>query len=417
MRTKAIVTIVALFGWLQCYGQLSIDECYEKARANYPSIRQYDLIEKSRQYNLSNAGSGYLPQISISAKGSYQSEVTSLPIAIDGIEGLRRDQYGATIDVNQTIWDGGVVRAKKESIRSLSEVDKKNVDVELYSLNERINQIYFGILLFDAQLEQNRLYNEELQRNFDRVNNSLKNGTANKADLDAVMVEQVSSNQKRSQLIHSKTAYVGMLAALVGEKLPTDIKLVKPEDVTQVDTTNNRLELQLFDAQKKNLEVQNSQITAELMPKFGAYVTGGYGRPGLNMLTNKFSPYYVAGLKLSWNISSFYNVKNSRRLVQNNIAAVDVKEKTFLFNSNIDIATKLSEIDKYRDQLKYDDQIISLRNSVKLAAEAKMANGTISGTDLMREVTAEELAKQDKIYHNIELLLAQYNLKYLTNNF
>lgn len=416
MRKKIIPTIFALVLFSESFGQLTITDCYQKARLNYPSIVRYDLIDKSKQYNLSNANSGYLPQISLSGKVSYQSHVTQIPISMPGIEGIKNDQYNATLDINQSIWDGGVVRSNKESIKSLADVDKKSLDVELYSLNERINQIYFGVLLFNAQLDQNRLYVDQLQRNYDKIHSCVQNGVAEQSDLDAVKVEQLTAMQTRADLSHSKTAYIGMLSALIGQNLNSDVELITPAQDNVDRVSNNRPELELFAAQKKNLDIQNRKITADLMPKLGAYVSGGYGRPGLNMLSNDFSPYYTVGARLSWTISGFYNTRNSRLLIQNNIKTVDAQEKTFLFNSNIDIDSKQSEIAKYRDQMQYDDQIISLRESVSKSSESKMLNGTISGIDFMRDVTAENMAKQDKIYHKIELLLSIYNLKYLTNN-
>lgn len=417
MKTNIIGVIVAIFASGVCYAQPTIEQCYGMARDNYPSIKRFALIQKASQYNLSNANSGYLPQISLSAKASYQSEVTEMPIAIPGVASMQRDQYGATLDVNQTIWDGGNISARKDGIRASSEVEKNNLEVELYSLNERINQIYFAILLFNAQLEQNRLYADELQRNYDKINSSVINGVANKADLDAVRVEQLKTIQSRSTITHSKTAYLAMLSALIGRKLSDETMLISPAVIDDLDTTNYRPELNLYAAQIKNFEAQNKQINSEMMPKFSAYLSGGYGRPGLNMLKNGFAPYYIGGVKLSWNISSFYNTKSSRNLIKNSIKNVEVQKNTFLFNNQIDVSTKQSEIAKYRDQMQYDDEIITLRNAVKTSSESKMDNGTISGIDLMRDVTAEQMAKQDKILHQIELLQAIYNLKYATNNF
>lgn len=152
------------------------------------------------------------------------------------------------------------------------------------------------------------------------------------------------------------------------------------------------------------------------MPKFGFSVTGGYGKPGLNMLENDFSTYYIGGVKLSWNIGNFYTKKNNRSKIQTNISSVETQRETFLFNTSLDIAQKDNDITKYFEQLKYDDEIIALRNSVKQASEAKMANGTLSGTDLTRDINAEQMAIQDKILHETELLLAIYNIKFATNN-
>lgn len=416
MKTKSISFIIALLTCLPCFAQLHIENCYQKAQANYPLIKQYGLIEKTKEYNLSNANKGYLPQVTFSAKATYQSEVTEIPVQMPGIETISKDQYSATIDVNQTIWDGGAIKSQKESVRTAAEVDKMNVEVSIYAINERVNQLYFGILLADAQINQNQLLQDELKRNYDQVQSYVQNGIANQADLDAIKVDQLKAKQNEAQFFSTKKAYVEMLSKLIGEELSENTEFVKPEPIRPIANEINRPELAFYDAQIKNLEAQNSQITSGLMPKLGLFVTGGYGKPGLNMLEPDFSPYYIGGIKLSWNIGNFYTKRNSRNKIQTSVSSIETQRETFLFNTALDVTQKDNNIYKYFDQLKYDDEIIALRNSVKRASEAKMANGTLSGTDLTRDINAEQMAIQDKILHETELLLAIYNLKFVTNN-
>lgn len=415
MKLKLTCLFFMILTFNNVFAQLSIDQCYEKAHKNYPLISQYDLISQLSEYNISNIGKGYLPQISLSVKANYQSEVTEIPISMPGINPISKDQYSAVVEVNQTIWDGGVIRSKKEGLRIESEVENRGLDVNIYALNERVNQLYFGILLFDLQLKQNQLYREELQRNYDKVYSYMLNGIANQADIDAIKVEQLKAIQTQNTLNYSRKAYVEMLSVLIGDTITDHTVLDKPKTIIN-NNSIFRPELDLFDAQIKNIEVQNRQITAQLMPKIGVFFTGGYGRPGLNMLKNNLSGYYVAGARLTWNFGAFYTYKNNRHLLKTNIKLVEVNRDVFLFNTNIDISKRRNEIDKFREQLKYDDQIIELRTSIKESSEIKMANGTISGVDFMRDVTSEQSAKQDKIYHEIEMLLAMYNLKYVTNN-
>ncbi len=403
---------------LTALAQVTIEDCYRKAQANYPLIKQYDLIEKTKDYNLSNADKGYLPQVMFSAKATYQSDVVHFPISVPGIDAplIPKDQYGATLDINQRIWDGGDIKSKKESIRTSAEVDKKNVKVDVYSINERVNQLYFGILLTDAQLRQNQLLQDDLKRNYERTQSYVQNGIANQADLDAIKVEQLKTNQSKVQYFNTKKAYVEMLSKLIGEELNSDTEFVKPSMERPSTLTINRPELELFDAQIKNLEIKNQEINAGLMPKLGLFVTGGYGNPGLNILENAFTPYYIAGAKLTWNIGNFYTRKNNKNKIQTNIHAVETQRETFLFNTLLDITQKDNSINNYLDQLKDDDEIIALRSSVKRASEAKMANGTLSGTDLTRDINAQQMSMQDKILHEMQLLLAIYNLKFATNN-
>ncbi|MFV0419727.1 MAG: TolC family protein [Dysgonomonas sp.] len=398
---------------------ITLDECHTKARRNYPLIKRYQLIEKSREFNLSNAAKGYLPQISLSAKASYQSEVTKIPISVPGIDvkGLSKDQYSATIDVAQTIWDGGVISAKKDIANASANVEQKQVDVDLYTINDRVNQLYFGILLLDAKINQNDLLQEELERNYNRVFSYIQNGVANQSDLDAVKVEQLKAQQNNTLLQSARKSYIDMLATLTGEAINDNDELQKPQGEGLVISRQvNRPELDLFEAQLNNLEIQKKSIKTAYMPKLGLFVTGGYGKPGLNMLENDFSPYYIGGVRLSWNFGSLYTQKNDKSLIETSQNLLLTQRETFLFNMSMETVQEQNEIDKNRDLLKYDDEIIYLRSNVKKAAETKVENGVLTVTDLLREINAEDMAKQDKIQHEIELLLSIYNLKFTTNN-
>ena len=177
-------------------------------------IDKSGLIEKTKEYNISNAGKGYLPQVSLSAKASYQSDVTEIPVDLPGIDirGIRKDQYQAMLQLDQVVWDGGNIRARKEVTRATSEVDKQKLEVDMYAINERVNQLFFGILLLKEQLKQNQLMQEELQRNYDNVAAYVKNGIANQADLDAVKVEQLNNIQQRHTLEATYRAYGKMLS-------------------------------------------------------------------------------------------------------------------------------------------------------------------------------------------------------------
>lgn len=416
MKHRIFTLIIMVFIVLQGYAQLSIEDCYEKAELNYPLIKQYGLIEKSKDYNLSNTGKGYLPQIEFSAKATYQSEVIKIPINIPNIKGLSKEQYGATIDINQTIWDGGNIKSQKDNITSQAVVDKKNLEVSIYSIRQRINQLFFGILLYDEMLKQNMLYQEDLKRNFDQISAYMQSGIANRADMDAVEVEQIKAKQKRTELEYGKKAYLEMLSVFVNEQIDENIQLRKPTSKDLYLTNNKRPELEMYDAQLHNLDVQRNEVNATLMPKLSAFVTGGYGRPGLNMLKNKFSAYYIGGVSLSWNLSSLYTRKNKLNNIEISKSMIESQRETFLFDNRMDISQSKIDIEKIRQILKSDDNIIRLRGSVKNSAEAKVANGTLSVLELMKEVNAEQQAIQDKIVHEIELIQAIYNLKYITNN-
>lgn len=400
------------------FAQMSIEYCYQKAQNNYPLIIQYQLIEKMKEFSLSNANKGYLPQVSLNVKATYQSDVTDIPIKIPGITipGLSKDQYSAAIELNQLIWDGGAINSIKKSIIADAEVQLKQTEVSIYSVNDKINQLYFGILLIDAKLEQNQLLIKELQRNFELVFALSQNGVAAQSDLDAVKVEQIKALQNSVQLNFSRKSYIEMLSLLIGEKLAENTIFSKPTVSTDNSKQIKRIELSLFDVQNRRFDSQEEEIKNSVMPKIGLVVTAGYGKPGLNMLSDDFSAYYFAGLNFRWNLGKFYTRQNNYELLALNREVIETQKKVFLLATDIEIAKKEKNIEKSREILKYDEEIIKLKNSIKQTAEIKLANGTYTVSDLLREISAEDLAKQNKIHHEIELLLAIYELKFTTNN-
>lgn len=407
--------------------ELTLKECQQQAQAHYPLIKRYGLIEKTKEYNISNAGKGYLPQVSLSAKASYQSDVTEIPVDLLGIDirGIRKDQYQAMLQLDQVVWDGGNIRARKEVTRATSEVDKQKLEVDMYAINERVNQLFFGILLLKEQLKQNQLMQEELQRNYDNVAAYVKNGIANQADLDAVKVEQLNNIQQRHTLEATYRAYGEMLKIMINHPTPLTENTLKKPDVNallykgEAYSTEfiRRPELNLFAVQNQQLEAQRKQLTAKNLPRLDLFVQGAYGNPGLNMLKNEFSAYYVAGVRLSWNFGNLYTRKNESRQLILNQQDVNVQKETFLFNTHLEITQNNSEIKKLTELMKNDEEIITLRNNIKKSAQAKVANGTLTVTEMLREVTAENIAMQDKILHEIQLLSAIYELKYTTNQY
>jgi outer membrane protein TolC len=402
---------------------LTVEDCHRLARANYPLVEQYDLIGKTEEYNLSNAAKGWLPQVTFSAQASYQSEVTKLPFdpaqlgfAGVSIPTLSRDQYGAKVEVGQTIWDGGAVGAARDGVRAAAEAERASIDVNLYALNERVNGLFFGILLAGGQLDQIAILEEELARNYERVASCLRAGIAMQADLDAIRIEQLKAAQQKAALNATRRAYIEMLSQLTGSELGAETEFVKPSALHPANLTVKRPELAMFDAQTRSIEARMKRLNASITPRLGIFATGGYGKPGLNMLTDEFRSYYVVGARLSWNIGGLYTRRNDRRQIAADIRGVQLRRDAFMLNTDLDIAQKTTEIDRLREQLAYDDQIIALRGSVRRSSEERMAGGTLSGTDLARDINAEQAARQDKVLHEMEMLLAIYNLKFATNN-
>lgn len=404
---------------------IGITQCYEWAKSNYPLIRQYRLIERTSDYDVSNANKGWLPQLSVNVKASYQSETTRLPFdsealasVVPGLEipQLSKDQYQAVAEINQNIWDGGGIRMAKKLSRAQAVTEKSRLESNLYELNDRVNQLYFGSLLQDELLRQNSFLQKDIQVNLDRISAMMENGVANQSDRESLEVELLNARQKEIELKAVRSAYRQMLGILIGKKEMEKVSLQIPSVPGNIfPVVMDRPELRTFAAQDRQLEVQRQQTTVGLMPKVGLFLQGGYGRPGLNMLENSFEPFYIAGLRLTWNMGKWYTLKNDRHKIEVNRRTIGVQRETFLFNTRLDLIRNHKEIKKISDLIKTDNEIISLRTSIKKAAEVKLANGVISVADLIREINAEDLARQAAATHQIQRLVAIYNYMYITN--
>jgi outer membrane protein TolC len=409
------VTSISLWG--QDRPKWSIEELQQRAEKNYPLAKQYGLIEQSRDYTLSNASKGYLPQLGLSARATFQSDVTQLPAAMPGVKPMNKDQYQAVVELNQTIWDGGAIEAQKKLARASSETELKRAEAELYAVRERVNQLFFGTLLIEEQLRQTDIFISELSNSFKKISAFVDNGIATKSDLDAVRVEILKADQKREELTMTNSTYRDMLAALTGVQEVKDNILIKPKaDLHNASGEINRPELGVFDAQMKLLTSQESGIKASTMPRFNLFLQGGYGNPGLNMLKNEFSTYYIGGVRLVWNFGSFYTKGNSIKQLESSRERIRVQRETFLFNNSLAERQQINEVDKLAKQLATDEEIIGLREGIKKAAEKRLEEGTISVSDLIREINAENLARQERATHEIMHLMAIYSIKYLKNN-
>ncbi|MBR8706715.1 TolC family protein [Bacteroides pyogenes] len=413
----------SFFLWLPVagtYAQTTLDECRRKAQEHYPLVRRYSLIERAKAYNIENASKGYLPQFAFSAKATYQSDVTELPLKIPNIDmkGIPKDQYLVMLELQQNVWDSGKIRIQKKQAAAEAEIERQNVNVEMYALNSRINRLFFGILLLDEQLKQNILLQEELKRNEQQITAYRKYGIANRSDLDAVSVELLNTRQKQMELSTLRAAYLKMLSLFVGEELLPETVLEKPVLVKPFSDTEEiyRPELLWFDAQKNGIHVQEKALSIRHLPHLSLFAQGAYGNPGLNMLKNKFSPFYVAGLRLVWNFGSLYTLKNDRKLISDRYRQIDNSRDVFLFNTRLQMVQQRQAIRSLEQQMQDDDEIIRLHGNIRRSAEAKVANGTLTVTELLRELTAESLARQTKALHEIQWLMAIYELKHTTNH-
>ena len=391
---------------------LSLQKAYELAQQNYPLIKQRDLIKQSSDYTIDNLSKGYLPQFSLGAQATYQSEVTQVKVPIPGvtIEPPNKDQYKILADINQLIYDGGVIKQQK-SIQQLSqEAEEQKVEVELYKLKERINQLFLGVLFLDEQLKQVDLVKADLNNGIKKVQALVDNGVAFKSNLNVLKAEQLKADQRIIELKSSRKGLIDVLGLFINQTLEENKKLETPKAVSPVITTEiQRPELKLYSLQQKLIGGQLGLIDSRNKPKASLFLQGGYGRPGLNLLKNEFDFFYTTGVRLNWSFGGLYTRKSEIKIIELNQKTVDIQKEVFLLNTNTQLKQQQSEIDKLQQLVDKDKEIIDLRIKVKDAAKAQLENGVITSNDYLREVNAEDQSRQSLITHQIQLLQAQIN--------
>ena len=425
MKRTHLLTILALL-MVFCSSAQSLDECRRLAREHYPEIRQYDLIDATEQYNLSNAARAWIPQVMFSAQATYQSATPTYPEAFNaileanGVEmaGIRRDQYKVALDVSQNIWDGGQSKANREIAEAEAKEQRSRVDVTLYDLQSRVDNLYFGILLLDEREAQTETLISLLESNLKRMQTYYNNGVAMQADVDAIEAELLTARQTLGQVESSKASYRRMLEVFIGEPLTSD-KLERPAMVDLKSRTSARPELALFDAQESKIEAQRRAINSSVMPRFSAFAQGYYGYPGMDMfksmMTAEWTLNAIVGVRMSWNIGAFYTKRNNLDKLNTAQQQVAVQRDIFLFNSEMQTTQEDGEIVRLRKAVEDDDRIVELRRRVRMAAESQLENGVIDATELLRKISDETTATLNRSTHEIELLQTIYRLKTTLN--
>lgn len=408
--------MVAICAGYAAHAQTTLDECIGWAYDNYPQIKEMSLIEMTKGIDLKNAAYAWLPHLNISGKATWQSEVVEIPIDIPGMDiNIPHDQYGLTAEFTQQIWDGGTSRSQKELAEAGAEVKKTQLETNLWSIRSRVQNVFLGIILIDKQLELNRLLRESLERSSEEVKSRMEAGVALPSDLDQVSVNILSCLQQRASLDADRKSYVKILGLLTGRDM-TDVELAVPQDaVNYVDDGardfETRPEMAFYAAQLKQNEFQRRQLNTLISPKLNLSLQGGYGRPGMNMLSGDFSGYFVAGLKLQWNIGALYTRGLDKRKVNADAQKIDLTRKSFILNSSVEAEQKNNAILKARDVLEKDSEIIALRQRIRASGENQYREGTIKMNDYLSMLDEEYKAKANESMHEVQLMMAVYDMK------
>lgn len=409
-------------GSIACEAQLTLEHCLERAEENYPVIKKYGIVEKISAIELSDINKSWLPQVTAYGQATGQNSVPEFPDALRGVleqmgqemRGMGKTQYKIGVDVSQTIWDGGVSKARRETARAKQSEQEAALNAEMYGIRERVESIYFGILLIDKQMEQTETTLALLGSNLEQLRAMRRNGTAMQCDVDMLEAQKLNISQQLASARGNRKAYCRMLKVLTGEAADGKT-LAVPEASIPADMTSNRPELRLFDARMSSNNTQLQAIKASVMPRVGLFAQAYYGYPGFNyfesMRNRSLSVNIMAGVKVSWNLGALYTRRNDTNRISLSNRSIEADRDRFIFDTRLTTARQKTDIETMREVMADDSRIVALRANVRKAAESQLRNGVIDATGLLTKITDENQAKLTASYHEIQLLHLIYQLK------
>lgn len=413
--------------------RISIEKCQQWAMENYPAIKQHDLLDKAREYTLSNISRVYRPEFSLSGVASWQSErmkldlkmpktvnvsmdlngPVSIPVSIPemSIPVSDQDRYNVSLMLKQALWTGGRVKAGKQVAESEIDIMHAGLDAQLYEIKDKVKELYFGLLTIEGKEKQLDCADEILDSLHVRAEAALKDGVIYETDLDVIEVERIKYRQLRLELEAKREACLGVLSMLIHRPLSKETELQVPEEVILESDKIERPELKYLDSKIDRLEADLKMQNAENMPKLGLFATGGYGKSGLNTFDKEFKPYFIGGIMLSWNFGKLNTLKNDRKLKRVQQESVRIEQESFIFNTKMEMLMQDAEIKKMRNLVKEDEKVLRLRESIRQASEVKYANGVYTISELISDVNYALIAQQEKLLREIELKMMIYSKK------
>jgi outer membrane protein TolC len=281
-------------------------------------------------------------------------------------------------------------------------------------LKEKMNGLYLNALLLGEQRKLNALIAADLDAGLKKVEAQVENGTAFRSNLALLQSEKLKILQRDMELQEEITGLMETMALLTGKEINPEAELLMPAPATSLTgiTEISRPELAVYKLQDSLYEQQDRAIDSRLRPKISLFANGGYGKPGLNMMKNEFAPFVTTGLRVNWNIGGFYTQKKDRELNAIYRQEVEVQQENFLMNTQAQLVQQQAVIRKLQRSMQTDLQIIALKKQVKESAKAQLDNGVITASDYLREVHAEDQARQNLTLHQLQLLNA--TLQYQT---
>ncbi len=415
---KYILIILFFSAIFQLKSQtITLQMCRDSAVSNYPNMRQILLNNETYELNIKNIKTNYYPKLNLNGQASYQSDVTKIPdmpLPAFDVPEISKDWYKINLDIEQMIYDGGITAGQKKVEAARYEISDQKIEVELYGLKERINQLFFNILFLRKNIEVLEVLHQNLETRIKDAQVAFENGMLLSSDVDALRVELYRAEQKIVEKKEDISALIASMNELTHLNIHSADDLIVPDiKLDNFDFVNNRPEYILLSKQQAQVLALKSLTKSKRNPVFMAFGQAGYGRPGYDMLNDNFDDYYMIGARLHWNIWDWGKVKREKQVfdIQNNI--INTQRETFNQNLKADWHKRIADIEKYEKIIGRDQEIVRLQKNVVETVDHQLKNGTITSTGYLIELNKMLEARLNLEAHKLQLIYAKY--QYLTS--
>lgn len=390
---KFFISLIIALAIGNSYGEaLSLDSCQIMAKRNHPLLRQTGLIDQIAVLRKQSIEISNLPQFDLSAKATWQSEVTQLALNIPGFTRptpVSKDQYKVLLDVRQKIFDGGVANKREAMEEANRLVSRQQNETELYKIKETVNTLYFNALIVQENLKIVDLKRELIDAKIKNVHSSVENGVSLPNDLDQLKAELIVTDQQKTELLSTRSTTIALLEIVIGTPIGTETSFTPP---TISETTNiptiQRPEIALFNLEKSKLDKNAEILTAMRKPYVYAFGQAGYGRPGLNMLNNNFGEYYIVGAGMSWNIFDWHETHHEKAVIKLQQDLIDTNLDQFNRSIKMALSQEENSTQKLAALINTDKQLVTLKDQIAKRSAVALENGMITSADYLRDLNA-----------------------------
>jgi outer membrane protein TolC len=416
----SVMLVMAATVWPQKL--ITLWQCYDSAAAATPLSAEREIYSEMTRLRDNNLASSWMPALDLGGSFNYQSDVVdlsqmlgSMPLPPGSLPAVPHEQYRATVDLSQVIWDGGLTRKAREVEKVISELNIQQSEADIYRLREQVNNYFFSLLLARSQSEVIAVLISELNERIREASSGVVNGVLTPVTLDVLKAELIKAEQTADELARRQEALAMALGQVTGITGLEDAVLILPDPVVTGSEAVDNPDLRLFDTRSRQIEVSRELLKSQRMPRLFGFAQAGYGNPpGNNFLSDKADLYYSFGAGLKWNIWDWNKNGNERRSLTLQQQLLEVRKTSVSEALQRLLTLKMSEIVALRDASARDEEIISLRSRIAAVAASQLGNGTITASQYMTELNNEKQAVIAAAARKISIARAETEYLYIT---